>query len=390
MNNMRVRVIGGGPAGLYFAYLLKRDQPEYDVQVIEQNPQDATFGFGVVFSNRALEFLRKDDEDTYKYLMPHMEYWTDLKIVHKDEPIPIDGNGFAAIGRLEFLNLLQARCQQIDVRLCFNNTVQSLDQTSNADLVVAADGVNSFVRRMYSEQFGSLEHRLNNPFIWFGTTKLFDCLSLTFRENDDGVFCAHHYRYSSERSTFIVETDLATYERAGFKNLSDSETRSYCETVFAKDLKGHPLLSNKSVWRWFPQIWNERWSFDNVVLVGDALHTAHFSIGSGTRLAMEDAIALFKAIQTHPHDPAAAFTHYEKKRRPTLEKLVDAATASANWYEQMAETMHKLRPYEFAHSYMTRTGRVSDEKLKELAPRFMGRYSKAKAILTVGSAPTAR
>ena len=371
---MRISVIGGGPAGLYFAYLLKRDQPEQDVHVIEQNPRDATFGFGVVFSDRALEFLRKDDEDTYQYLMPHMEYWPDLKIVHNDEPIPIDGNGFAAIGRLEFLNLLQARCEQIGVKLSFNNTVRSLDEVSSADLVVAADGVNSFVRQINSQKFGSSECRLNNPFIWFGTTKPFDCLSLTFRKNDDGVFCAHHYRYSAKRSTFIVETNQVTYERAGLKHLSDSETRAYCEKVFTKDLEGHPLLSNKSVWRWFPQIWNERWSFNNVVLVGDALHTAHFSIGSGTRLAMEDATALFKAIKAHPHDLTAAFVHYEKNRRPTLEKLVDAAAASASWYERMAKTMSKLKPYEFAHSYMTRTGRVSDDKLKELAPRFMARY----------------
>ena len=390
MNDMRVRIVGGGPAGLYFAYLLKRDRPGHDVHVIEKNPRDATFGFGVVFSDRALEFLRKDDEDTYQYLMPHMEYWPDLKIFHKDEPIPIDGNGFAAIGRLDFLNLLQARCEHIGVRLSFNSTVRSMDELSNADLVVAANGANSFIRQMYSKEFGSSERRLRNPFIWFGTTKPFDCLSLTFRQNDDGVFCAHHYRYSPKRSTFIVETNQATYERAGLKGLSDRETRAYCETVFAEDLEGHSLLSNKSIWRWFPQVWNQRWSFNNIVLVGDALHTAHFSIGSGTRLAMEDAIALFKAINAHPDDQATAFAHFEKKRRPTLEKLVDAAAASASWYERMAEAMHNFKPYEFAHSYMTRTGRISDDKLKELAPQFMARYTKAKAILTAGGAPSRR
>ena len=374
---MRVRVIGGGPAGLYLAYLLKSDQPEHDVHVIEQNPRDATFGFGVVFSDRALEFLRTDDEDTYQYLMPHVEHWPDLKIVHKDESIPIDGNGFAAIGRLEFLNLLQERCQRIGVQLSFNNTVKSLDEVSSADLIVAADGVNSTIRHIYRSEFGSSRHRLSNPFIWYGTTKVFNCLTLTFRENEDGVFCAHHYRYSSKKSTFIVETNQATYERASFNDLSDSETRAYCEKVFAKDLDGESLLSNKSAWRRFPQIWNEHWSFNNIVLVGDASHSAHFSIGSGTRLAMEDATALFKAIKSHPDDLPAAFAHYEKSRRPTLEKLVDAAAASANWYERMAETMHKLGPYEFAHSYMTRTGRISDDRLKEIAPRFMASYTKA-------------
>jgi 2-polyprenyl-6-methoxyphenol hydroxylase-like FAD-dependent oxidoreductase len=372
---MKIAVIGGGPAGLYFSYLMKRDDPSHDITVIEQNPRDATFGFGVVFSDRALEFLRADDEDTYQYLMPHMESWPDLKLVHKDEHMAIDGNGFAAIGRLEFLNLLQAHCESVGVTLEFERVVDSLDAVADADLIVAADGVNSFIRRRYAAAFEASETQLENPFVWFGTTKLFDCLSLTFRENADGVFCAHHYRYSPTMSTFIVETDPATFENAGFAGMSDAETRAYCEEVFAADLDGHPLVSNKSEWRWFPQIWNGHWSTENIVLLGDALHTAHFSIGSGTRLAMEDAIALYKAIGENKSDLPAALARFEEIRRPALEKLVGAATASAVWYEQMAEHMQTLPPYEFARSYMTRTGRISDERLEKIAPKFMERYA---------------
>lgn len=376
---MKIMVIGAGPAGLYFSYLMKRDNPDYDVQVVEQNPRDATFGFGVVFSDRALEFLRADDEETYQYLTPHMESWPDLKIVHKDEHMAIDGNGFAAIGRLEFLNLLQARCESVGVALEFNRVVDSVEALGEADLIVAADGVNSPVRRNHADAFQASETQLENPFVWFGTTKLFDSLTLTFRDNADGVFCAHHYRYSPTMSTFIVETNAYTYRNAGFADMSQDESRTYCERVFAADLGGHPLVSNKSEWRWFPQIWNERWSTGNMVLLGDALHTAHFSIGSGTRLAMEDAIALFRAMAEHQGDLAGALVRYEEIRRPALKKIVDAAVASAHWYEQMAELMRTLEPYEFARSYMTRTGRVSDERLQKIAPKFMERYKQHQA-----------
>ena len=376
---MKIAVIGGGPAGLYFSYLMKRDNPAYEIRVIEQNPRDATFGFGVVFSDRALEFLRADDEDTYQYLMPHMESWPDLKIVHKDTSMAIDGNGFAAIGRLAFLNLLQARCESVGVVLEFDRVVRSVDDLSDADLIVAADGVNSSVRRSLAAAFQASETQLQNPFIWFGTTKLFDSLSLTFRETREGVFCAHHYRYGATMSTFIVETDADTFDTAGFAAMSEDASRAYCEAVFAADLDGHGLVSNKSQWRWFPQIWNERWSTGNIVLLGDALHTAHFSIGSGTRLAMEDAIALHQALRGRQTDPAAALARYEEIRRPRLEKLVDAAVASAHWYEQMAEKMRTLEPYEFARSYMTRTGRVSDERLQKIAPKFMERYAHHRA-----------
>ncbi len=372
---MKVTVVGGGPAGLYFSYLLQRDHPEFQIRVFERNSRDATFGFGVVFSDNALEFLRHDDEDTYRYLKPHLESWPDLKIVHKDQVMLIDGIGLAAIGRLELLQLLQRRCEQVGVQLSFNSALfqSPLDQ-HKADLVVAADGVSSALRRVYASTLGSTESRLKNPFIWYGTTKLFDCLSLTFRENADGVFCAHHYPYNKKMSTFIIETDAATFNNAGFENLSAQATRDYCERVFASDLEGRPLISNFSTWRRFPQIWNECWSAGNLVLLGDAAHTAHFSIGSGTRLAMEDANALFKSIKAFPNNLATALKDYQKIRQPVVRKLVNAAKRSARWYEQMSVLVRSLEPRDFACSYMTRTGRVDEERLKKIAPKFMSSY----------------
>ncbi|MDP6705298.1 MAG: FAD-dependent monooxygenase [Alphaproteobacteria bacterium] len=370
---MRIAIVGGGPAGLYFGYLMRRHGRAEAVRVFEQNPADATFGFGVVFSDRALEFLSHDDPETYRYLLPEMESWPDLCIVHRGERVEIDGNGFAAIGRLALLRLLQARCLEVGVEIGFGQPIETLDEVGEADLVVGADGVNSIVRRDLRRAIGTSEASLSNRFAWYGTTKTFDCLTLTFRPTEDGVFIAHHYRYSPTMSTFLVECDSATWERAGFQAMDDAASRAYCEAVFAADLEGHSLLSNNSVWRRFPLIQNRRWSARNAVLLGDALRTAHFSIGSGTRLAMEDAIALWKALEAHGNDVDAALEAFEASRRPPVEKIVAASVRSARWYEEVGTRM-ALSPLDFAHAYMTRTGRVGDARLQRIAPRFMARY----------------
>ncbi len=375
---MRIAVVGAGPAGLYFSYLMKRDDPAHQVHVFEQNRRDATFGFGVVFSDRALEFLRDADVDTYRYLMPHMQSWPDLKIVHKGRQVPIDGNGFAAIGRLQLLSLLCARAAAAGVEVAFERTIRSVENLADADLIVGADGVNSTMRRRHAAAFGATEGRLGNRFIWYGTSKRFDCLTLTFREYRHGVLCAHHYRYAPAMSTFIVECDAATWERAGFAEMGEDAARAHCEAVFAPDLEGHPLVSNASVWRTFPAIRNQRWQDRNMVLVGDALRTVHFSIGSGTRLAMEDAIALAAALKRHPGELAAAFADYRETRRPAVETLVAAAESSARWYQRMGEMM-SLDPYDFAYDYMTRTGRVSERRLRRIAPNFMARFRVRKS-----------
>ncbi len=368
-----VAVVGGGPAGLYFAYLLKRRRPDAAVRIWEQNPSNATFGFGVVFSDRALEFLREDDEDTYAFLGPHIETWPDLKIVHRDAAVPIDGNGFAAIGRLELLQLLHRRCLDRGVEIAFGHPVEAGGAWREADLAVAADGLNSVVRASLGEAFATSVSERSNRFVWYGTTKVFDTLSLTFRRAADGPFVAHHYRYSPKMSTFIVECDEATWRRAGFASMNDAESRAYCARVFGPDLDGEPLISNKSIWRRFPVIWNDRWSAGNVVLMGDALRTCHFSIGSGTRLAMEDAIALDRALAAAKDAAPEGLARFEAARRPQVEKIVAAANLSAGWYERIDRIMEQS-PEELAYDYMTRTGRVSDERLSAIAPRFMARY----------------
>ena len=370
---MQIAILGAGPAGLYLAYLIKRRRPETDITVIEQNPADATFGFGVVFSDRALEFLREDDQETYAAIVPQMESWSDIAVVHRGERVVIDGVGFAAIGRLKLLELLQARARTVGVEPVYRRMVKNLDELKGADLIVGADGVNSLVRRSYEKDFGASVHLLTNRFVWFGTTKRFETLTQTFVETEFGSLTAHHYRYAPDLSTFIVEADQATYVRAGFARMDESETRALCERVFAQTLDGHALISNNSIWRQFPIVHNERWSVHRTVLIGDALHTAHFSIGSGTRLAMEDAIALDRALAVHPDDIGAALAAYEAARRPILEKLVAGANGSAAWYEQFPGHM-KLVPLDFAMSYATRSGRVDLDRLRALSPVFVNRF----------------
>jgi len=374
---MRIAILAAGPAGLYLGYLLKRRRPDADIAVIEQNRADATFGFGVVFSDRALEFLREGDEETFAAITPQMESWDDMTLVHRNERVVIDGIGFAAIGRLKLLQLLQARLRSVGIAPEFSRTVASLDEFGDADLVVGADGVNSLVRRSFADEFGASVTYLANHFAWFGTAQVYDTLTQTFRHTPIGDFNAHHYRYAPGRSTFIVETDEASFARAGFEKMQDAESRGLCEKVFADALDGRRLISNNSIWRRFPLVWNRSWQYGKYVLIGDALHTAHFSIGSGTRLAMEDAIALDRALAEHGDDVAAALPAFEAARRPIVEKLVTGANASAAWYERFAEHM-ELAPAEFAMSYITRSGRVDIERLRKLSPRFVERYERER------------
>ena len=356
---MRVLVVGAGPAGLYFSYLLKKRNPQCELRIVEQNRADSTFGFGVVFSDRALEFLRGDDPATYELITPQMEAWSDITVVHRGTPVVIDGIGFAAIGRLKLLQLLQQQAASVGVVPEYETTVS---EENNYDLVVAADGVNSTVRG--KRDFGTSVSQLTNKFAWYGTPSVFDTLTQTFVENQHGTFNAHHYRHSPRMSTFVVECDAATWDRAGFASMGESATIAYLEKVF-----GHPLVSNKSVWRNFPNLRNRRWSVGNVVLIGDALHTAHFSIGSGTRLAMEDAIALNRALAEHS-SVEKALAAFEAARRPIVEKLLAAADASGAWYERFPVHM-KLAPRDFAWSYIQRSGRIDPERLRKISPKFV-------------------
>ncbi|MBR0687481.1 FAD-dependent monooxygenase [Bradyrhizobium manausense] len=382
MRLSRIAVMGGGPAGLYFAALWKRRHPQDHVDVFEQNPEGATWGFGVVFSDKALDFLRADDPETEQAVSSRMETWRDITLVHRGERVVLDGVGFSAVGRLDFITQLTERARSAGANLHFGRLVRSIEELAGYDLVVAADGVNSLVRRSYEGDFATSLSYDHNKFAWYGTTKRFETLTQTFVETEFGCFNAHHYRYSPTMSTFIVECDRATWLRAGFAEKTEEESRALCEKVFAGTLEGHPLVNNKSVWRNFPWLWNDRWSHRNMVLVGDALHTAHFSIGSGTRLALEDVIALVNALDNEPHSLRRALEDYEATRRPVVEKLVKAARTSAAWYERFAEHM-KLAPLEFGYSYITRSGRIDDSQLRAMSPRFMARYDADSLVSSI-------
>ncbi len=362
-------IVGAGPAGLYAAILFKRRWPESKVVVFEKNAVDATFGFGVVFSHQAMAFLAKDDPQTAALIESQMESWSDITVRHRGARIVIDGIGFSAIGRLHLLQLLQARAEALGVVLCFEQGIDDLGRFADADLVVGADGLNSAVRAASPEAYGEDIRHLSNRFVWYGATRPYPTLSQSFRATADGFFNVHHYRYTAEASTFLVECNEATYQACGLGDMSESESLAFCEGVFAEELSGAQLVANNSVWRRFPLLSCERWFHGNRVLVGDALHTAHFSIGSGTRLALEDVIALVRAMEAESLDFSRALPRYQTHRQPVLDKLTSAARNSAMWYEDFVSHM-ALPPWEFALSYIRRAGRLSPERLLELAPQF--------------------
>jgi 2-polyprenyl-6-methoxyphenol hydroxylase-like FAD-dependent oxidoreductase len=373
---VRIAVIGGGPGGLYFAYLWRKRHPDADIDLFEQNAAGATWGFGVVFSEQALEFLRADDPDTVDAIAPRMESWKNITLNLRGENVAIDGVGFSSIGRIDLLTILQQRVGSVGVTPRYDTAIETVDQLSGYGLIVAADGLNSLVRRTFEKEFGASVSWSANKFAWYGTTKRFETLSQTFVETDLGAFNAHHYRYAPAMSTFLVECDMATWQRYGFADKTIEQSQAICERVFAATLDGHRLVSNKSLWRNFPWIWNERWWSGNRVLIGDALHSAHFSIGSGTRLAIEDAIALVKALEAEPNIPAA-LDLYQAERQPIVRKLVTAARTSADWYERFPEHM-RLDLMDFAHSYITRSGRIDDARLRAMSPAFMARYEASR------------
>jgi 2-polyprenyl-6-methoxyphenol hydroxylase-like FAD-dependent oxidoreductase len=360
---LNVLVVGAGPAGVYFAYLAKRGHPDWRIRVVEQNPADAVFGFGLVFSDKALEFLRADDPGTYDLITPQMESWVDLTVVHRGARVVIDGIGFSAIGRLHLLRLLRQQLATAGITPQYERTVSDLE---GYDLVVAADGANSYVRR--SADFATRITHCANKFAWYGTRRPFSTLTQTFVANEHGTFNAHHYRHAPDMSTFVAECDPATWQRAGFAGMDEARTMAYLERVFADTLQGEPLVSNRSIWRNFPNLRNDRWSVGNRVLIGDAQRTAHFSIGSGTRLAMEDAIALNKALGEEC-DVRHALAAFEAARRPIVEKLVAAADSSGAWYDRFPEHMN-LSPRDFAWSYIQRSGRIDPGRLAKISPKF--------------------
>ena len=371
---MKINVIGGGPAGLYFAILMKKAGASHHIKIHERNGPDDTFGWGVVFSGKTLANLRAADAESHAEITKQFAAWDNVDVVHRDTKVSIHGNSFSGIERLQLLKILQRRAEQLGVEIEFHSEVRDVEALRNdCDLLLAADGVNSTVRVRYAEQFQPELDVRTNRYIWYGTNQLFHGLTLTFRENEAGVFAAHSYKFNPTTSTFIVECDPQTWKRAGFEGMGDEATRAYVGQVFANDLQGHKLLSNNSKWIKFLLVKNGRWFFENVVLLGDALHTAHFSIGSGTKLAMEDAIALAESFQQNT-SVAEALTKFETTRRPVIQDYQAAAFDSMVWFENAREYMH-LTPIELAYTLMTRSGRVSYEDLKRRDPKFAADYA---------------
>src|SRR5438309_4232842 len=367
---MRIVSIGGGPAGLYFSLLMKKSDPAHDITVVERNRPDDTFGFGVVFSDATLEHVAEADRESHAEITSHFAHWDDIDIHYRGEVLTSTGHGFAGMSRQVLLDILQRRCAELGVRLRWETEVGDLGAWADADLVLAADGVNSFIRSRYAEHFRPQVDWRPNKFVWLGTTFPYPAFTFVFKESDHGLWRVHAYRYNASMSTFILETTEAAWRRAGLDAADEDQTIAFAERLFAEELQGHRLVKNRSRWRNFPTVKNGSWHHRNLVLIGDAAHTAHFSIGSGTKLAMEDAIVLARALQRHD-EVKKALVAYEEERRPGVERLQRVAQVSLEWFEQTERYHGRLEPIQFAMSLLTRSLRVTHDNLKLRDPKFV-------------------
>ena len=356
-----IAVIGGGPGGLYFAILTKKALPDCQIDVYERNKADDSFGFGVVFSDETLsEFLTRDPK-SYDLIRNHFAYWDDLDVARDGEIVRITGNGFCGCSRKKLLQLLQQRCLEEGVQLHFEHPIENVLDLK-ADYIVACDGINSGIRTQFENDFGTKTEMKKNKFVWMGSTKPLDAFTYFFRSTEFGPFVAHSYQYEEGMSTWIFECSPETYANAGFETTNEEDTISKISSIFSQELDGHGLISNRSHWRQFPAVTNEKWFKDNIVLLGDAKATAHYSIGSGTKLAMECAIGLSDSIVEFGTDKIAAFAKYEKLRRNRVEMIQYAANVSLEWFENMDRYMD-FEFNQFAFGVMTRSKKVTFENL---------------------------
>jgi len=359
---MKIAINGAGPAGLFFAILMKKTEPRHDIAVFERNGPDDTFGFGVVFSDETLSNFMGADEATFREITRAFAYWDDIEVRYRDARIRARGHGFAGLGRKKLLNILQARAEALGVRIHYRTDITDMRPFEGADLVVGADGVNSFLRERFKEHFKPAIDMRKTKFVWLGTTKSFGPFTFIFKPNEHGWFYVHAYRYAEGQTTWIVETHEGTWRRAGLDKASEAETVAYLEKLYAPELEGHRLLTNKSIWRSFPMVTNEAWHHDNIVLLGDAAHTVQFSIGSGTKVALEDAVALAEAF-AHNRAVPDALAAYEAARRPDIGRLQASATISLKWYEN-ALRYNAMEPQQYVFSFLSRTKGVTYENLR--------------------------
>ncbi|HVK01110.1 MAG TPA: FAD-dependent monooxygenase, partial [Gemmatimonadales bacterium] len=365
---MKVSIVGAGPAGLYLAILLKRDDPSHQVTVFERNRLEDTFGFGVVFSDETLENLGEADAGTDRAMMAAATRWEDIEIHYRGTVMRSSGHRFSGVERQTLLELLAGRAQVLGAELQWRQEIRDLSDCGlpKADLIVAADGAASLIRGQLATEFQPHLDWRRNRFVWLGTTRPFPAFTFYFKESPEGLWRTHAYQYAPGRSTFIVEAREETWKASGLAEDDEAATIAYLERLFADELQGHRLLANRSIWRRFPTVRNARWHAGNVVLLGDAAHTVHFSVGSGTKLAMEDSIALAAALRTERTVPAA-LEAYEVGRRPQVESLQRAAQASLEWFESV-ERYHDTEPLQFAFNLLTRSLRITHENLRVRDP----------------------
>jgi anthraniloyl-CoA monooxygenase len=398
-----ILVVGGGPAGLYFALLAKQVDSRHRIIVHERNRPDETFGFGVVFSENTMGFISEQDARNYPEIMAAARRWDPLTVVHAGITVRCGGVGFAAVERRLLLRILREQAAAVGVELRFQSELPAASELPLADLVVLADGVNSWHRTAREREFGTTIEAGPTRFVWLGSTKTWDSLTFFFERNRDGAFGAHVYPYAEGRSTFIVETDEDTWRRAGMEGFSEQDTLDYCEHLFARHLEGHRLLSNRSAWSRFRTVRNRRWHVGNLVLLGDAAHTAHFSVGSGTRMAMEDGLALSQWLQRTGGQVEPALAGFEEERRPRVEHIQRMAETSLEWW---ATFRHQLDwpPYRFSFHLLTRSlfrydslrqrdpgyvAAVEAERPVDLRPRIVatGTPDPEAGLLLLGTAP---
>jgi anthraniloyl-CoA monooxygenase len=380
---MNIVCIGGGPAGLYFSLLMKRQDPSHHITVVERNRPYDTFGWGVVFSDQTLGNLQQADPQTAAQILDAFSHWDDIEVNIRDHKIRSGGHGFCGIGRKRLLNILQHRCEEVGVDLVFETDVQSDEAFPDADLIIACDGLNSRIRTKYAQTYQPDIDTRRCRFVWLGTNKLFEAFTFAFEETEHGWFQAHAYRYDDQTSTFIVETPEDVWLKAGLDKMEKEDAIAFCEKLFGKYLDGHRLMSNaahlrgSAQWIKFPRVMCDTWVRHNgrapVVLMGDAAHTAHFSIGSGTKLALEDAIELARCIGKRPGDLNAALQDYEAVRSIEVLRIQNAARNSTEWFENVKRYVN-LPPQQFAYSLLTRSQRISHENLRLRDKGYVERY----------------
>jgi anthraniloyl-CoA monooxygenase len=367
---MKIAVVGGGPAGLYFSLLTKKANPSWDIVVYERNKPEDTFGFGVVFSDETLSGFLDYDQGSYADIVGNFAYWDNIDTYYKDKKVTSEGHGFCGMSRKKLLSIFQKHCLAAGVKIEFETDITDLAQFSDADVILASDGINSFIRDQYAEHFKPNLDWRKNKFVWLGSTLPLDAFAFIFRESQHGLFRVHAYQFDADVSTFIVECTEETWLKAGLDTATEEQTRDYVAELYKDDLHGHELLLNRSLWRTFPTVSNENWVYENIVLLGDALHTAHFSIGSGTKLAMEDAIALYEAFQANGTDVKAALVAYEGDRKEEVARLQKTATTSLKWFEDTERYMD-MDAIQFTFSMLSRSKRITYENLGRRDPKFI-------------------